>query len=200
MKSTGLESLTDKELVALIRETSHNPFLIGTYSLFVEKDFFGNSNRYYSLDGKNKDYFEVIRAHLIGKRVVELGAGANVREHRRVLKELFGVRKYIGVDLAAYEGCIESDALLFLGGQNKDSSICLAFGFLNEPIFGKAFGPQSPELTRIRDEYTRRLAKEIYRVTIPEGIFFGNGIDVRMGNHLERAGFENYRIKQLPPH
>ena len=195
-----IEKLTDRELVKLALDRGAFTPCYETHSIFLKEDELGKLNNLYMLGNrkKHRDYLGDLTAHLKDARAVDLGAGSSVQEHERILREFFHVAEYHGVDLVLDKrGNVQSDALLFLGGRQVNSSICMAFGLLNEPIFGTAFGAGGPELTEIRYEYAKRLARQIYRVTSHSGIFFGAGIDKKMGTYLEESGFENCRREKM---
>ncbi len=162
---------------------------------------------------KQKDsrpFVSAMHKEISGQNIIELGAGERGAEHGIIFRGLFGAASYTAVDIREEVtrcGGVQADALQFLIKKPDQSAIVVAFGLFNEPLspinqtssldfMWPARSPEQASRRQWEQEYLRRLAREISRVT-PEGaVLFGDGIhpidaNFDFDHYLQGSGFHH---------
>ena len=170
----------------------------------------------------SRPFVSAMRKEISGKNVIELGAGERGAEHERIFTKKFGAASYAAVDIREEVtrcGGEQADALQFLMKKPDQSALVVAFGLFNEPLspingttkldfMWPARSPDQASRRQWEQEYLRRLAREIARVTPDGGMLFGDGIhpidaNFDLDHYLQGSGFrhdvELYKALALSP-
>ncbi|MBX7137135.1 MAG: hypothetical protein K1X83_04055 [Oligoflexia bacterium] len=184
-KATGLEALASTELVNKVQarafpqaKTLRSSEI--SWSQVLEK---GDLSEDPALQAVNA----LLRGVLADSSLIELGVGIRSEKHYEIFKSRYHISRYMGVDAYPFEPgpyFTHQDLLLFLEIQPDSSANVCAFGVFNEPL-GPIHSPlfwlpcrpgPSPNPGNLEHEYLRRLARQLFRVTGPQGVLFGDGI------------------------
>lgn len=174
------------------------------------------SNWDYMLDPENlrlessRPFMSALRKELRGQNIIELGAGERGADHEKIFKGIFRVASYTAVDIreeVVRSGGVQDDALQYLMRRSDQSAVVVAFGLFNEPLspinlttplefMWPASSPERATRRQWEQEYLRRLAREIGRVTPNGGILFGDGLHPIDANfdfdrYLQGSGFRH---------